>query len=89
MSRLDLELIRDWAIAKLSREKEMKRTVDEYLKVRQTAERILAAMDADSEAALLAAPRSAQMARLRLIWLSPEAGCNAHSSHKAAVTASR
>lgn len=64
MSRLDLERIRDWAIAKLSREKELKRTVHEYTKVRETAENILAAMDlAKSEAALSPTSNSAQTAR--------------------------
>jgi predicted ATPase len=90
MSRLDLERIRDWAIAKLSREKELRRTVHEYTKVRETAESILAAMDvAKSKAALSPTPNSAQTARLRLVWSRPEASSNVHCSHKAAVTAPR
>jgi hypothetical protein len=90
MSRIDLESIRYWAIAKLSREKELKRTVREYLLVRKTVESILAAMDlAKSEAGLSAMPKSAQTARLRLVWSRPGVSSNVHCSHKAAVTAPR
>jgi hypothetical protein len=67
MSRIDLEFIRDWATAKLSRDQELQRTVDQYVKLRETADSILARMDAATwEISSRATP--ARQARLRLVW---------------------
>ncbi len=69
MSRIDLERIRDWANAKLSAVQETQHTVHQYMKLRQTAESILAKMDAvGSEISLGSTSRPAREARLRLVW---------------------
>jgi hypothetical protein len=67
MSRIDLERIRDWAAAKLSGCQEAQRTVHHYMKLRETADGILARMDA-AKSELLAPPTPTQEAHLRLVW---------------------
>jgi hypothetical protein len=75
MSQIDLERIRDWAAAKLSGCQDAQRTVLHYMKLRETADGILAKMDA-AKSEFLAPPTPAQEARLRLVWSKNHRGAN-------------
>jgi hypothetical protein len=69
MSRIDLERIRDWATAKLSGVREAQHAVHQYMKLRETAESILANMEtAKSEIPSSSTSTPAREARLRLVW---------------------
>jgi hypothetical protein len=69
MSRADLEQVRKWAIAKLSRHHEISADAHQYLKLRETVDAILTRVTfvtPQSNTSLQNPPR--QRSKLRLAW---------------------
>jgi hypothetical protein len=72
MSRIDLERVREWANAKLSGGRQCRRAEQQYMKLSETVDAILAKVDCvTSEPASGAHETPRQNMHLRLVWSRP------------------